>query len=214
MPFEKQGHLQTPQPLKSLRGCIYSPPLLFHNRSMSTKWIPFGKETIYLNSHRNIIQQMCLEHYEEIIYGLHPRPVVLDNIDRLLKCGDPDYGGALYICPCCGEIKYVPYRCHSKLCSTCGAMYSLKRAQAMQSIMIDVTHRHIVFTIDEELRPYFLKDRSLLNLLFDSVEEVLSRCFQKFARKTQKEILHPGFVMTLHTFGRPLEWNPHIHYGK
>jgi len=178
---------------------------------MSTKWISFGNETIYLNSHRNVIQQMCLDHYEEIIYSLHPRPVVLDNIDRLLKCGDPDYGGALYICPGCGEIKYVPYRCHSKLCSTCGAMYSLKRAEAMQSIMIDVTHRHIVFTIDEELRPFFLKDRSLLNLLFDSVEEVLTFCFQKYARKTQKEILRPGFVMTLHTFGRPLEWNPHIH---
>jgi hypothetical protein len=98
---------------------------------------------------------MCLDHYEDIIYMLHPRPVVLDNIDRLLKCGDPDYGGALYICPCCGEIKYVPYRCHSKLCSTCGAMYSLKRAQAMQSIMIDVTHRHIVFTIDEELLRFY-----------------------------------------------------------
>ena len=42
---------------------------------------------------------------------------------------------ANYICPCCGEIKYVPYRCHSKLCSTCGAMYSLKRAQTMQSIV-------------------------------------------------------------------------------
>ena len=82
-------------------------------------------------------------------------------------------------------------------------MYSLKRAEAMQSIMIDVTHRHIVFTIDEELRPFFLKDRSLLNLLFDSVEEVLTFCFQKYARKTQKEILRPGFVMTLHTFGRP-----------
>lgn len=178
---------------------------------MNSKWVPFEKETVALNFKRNLIQQMCLDHYEEIELILKPRPVVLDNIDRLLRCGDPDYGGSLYICPKCGEIKYVPYRCHSKLCSTCGAMYSLKRAQAMQSVMIDIKHRHIVFTIDEELRPYFLKDRHLLNLLFDAVEEVLLRCFHNCARKTEKEILTPGFVMTLHTFGRPLEWNPHIH---
>jgi len=178
---------------------------------MNNKWTPLGNETISLNFKRNLIQQMCIDHYEEILYSLHPRPVVMDNIDRLINCGDPDFGGALYICPKCGEIKYVPYRCHSKLCSTCGAMYSLKRAQSMQSIMIDVKHRHIVFTIDEELRHFFLENRSLLNLLFDSVEDVLSRCFQKFAHKSNKELLRPGFVMTLHTFGRPLEWNPHIH---
>lgn len=178
---------------------------------MNAKWVLFGKETVSLNSRRNLIQQMCFEHYEEIQYILKPRPVVMDNINRLIRCGDPDYGGALFICPECGEIKFVPYRCHSKLCSTCGAIYSLKRAQAMQSIMIDVKHRHIVFTIDEALRPFFLHDRSLLNLLFDSVEEVLTRCFQNIAHKTKCEILRPSFTMTLHTFGRPLEWNPHIH---
>ncbi|EKX94102.1 hypothetical protein HMPREF9998_00565 [Peptostreptococcus anaerobius VPI 4330 = DSM 2949] len=143
---------------------------------------------------------MCFEHYEEIQYILKPRPVVMDNINRLIRCGDPDYGGALFICPECGEIKFVPYRCHSKLCSTCGAIYSLKRAQTMQSIMIDVKHRHIVFTIDEALRPFFLHDRSLLNLLFDSVEEVLTCFFQNIAHKTKCEILRPGFTMTLHTF--------------
>lgn len=100
---------------------------------MNNKWTPLGNETISLNFKRNLIQQMCIDHYEEILYSLHPRPVVMDNIDRLINCGDPDFGGTLYICPKCGEIKYVPYRCHSKLCSTCGTMYSLKRAQSMQS---------------------------------------------------------------------------------
>lgn len=71
---------------------------------MNTKWVPFGSETVSLNSKRNVIQQMCLDHYEEIQYVLHPRPVVMDNIDRLINCGDPDYGGALYICPKCGSM--------------------------------------------------------------------------------------------------------------
>ena len=57
---------------------------------MNNKWTPLGNETISLNFKRNLIQQMCIDHYEEILYSLHPRPVVMDNIDRLINCGDPD----------------------------------------------------------------------------------------------------------------------------
>lgn len=178
-----------------------------------SKWESFSDnaDTVILNLKRNIIQRMCRDHYEEIKYILKPRPVVMENIDRLLHCGDPDYGGSLYVCPDCDYIKFVPYRCHSRLCSTCGAIYSMKRAQAMQSIMINAKHRHMVFTIDQNLRHYFLEDRSLLNLLFDAVEDVIAFYFHKLQRKTLHENLTPGFVMVLHTFGRPLEWNPHIH---
>ena len=35
--------------------------------------------------------------------------------------------------------------------------------------IIDVPHRHCVFTIAEELRPFFLADRDLLNCLFSAV---------------------------------------------
>lgn len=41
------------------------------------------------------------DHYEEILYILHPRQVVVDNINKLLNCGDPSFGGAMYICPYC-----------------------------------------------------------------------------------------------------------------
>ena len=38
---------------------------------------------------------------------------------------------------------------------------------------IHVKHKHCVFTIAEELRPFFLKDRSLLNCLFSAVRSVI-----------------------------------------
>lgn len=38
----------------------------------------------------------------------------------------------------------------------------------------DVPHRHGVFTVSPNLREVFLKDRSLLNLLFDAVNATLS----------------------------------------
>ena len=74
--------------------------------------------------------------------------------------------------------------------------------------LIRCTHRHCVFTIDQALRPLFPKDRSLLNCLFNAVRSVFLRMFHSL-NKSKNFV--PGFVCVLHTFGRPLEWNPHIH---
>ncbi|MDD2978741.1 MAG: transposase [Hespellia sp.] len=156
----------------------------------------------------NKLKQIFLEHYEEIQYILHPRPVVMENIEKMVNCGDPSYGGAMYGCPCCGELKFVPFRCHSKFCPTCGNKYCIDRSTKMSFKLIRCTHRHLVFTIDENLRHFFLEDRSLLNCLFQAVRSVLLEIFHKL-NKSKNFV--PGFICVLHTFGRPLEWNPHIH---
>lgn len=156
----------------------------------------------------NILQTIFIEHYEEMIYLQHPRDSVIENVEKMIHCGDASYGGAMYICPDCGEFKFNVFRCHSRFCPTCGNMYAIDRTTAMSFKVIDVQHRHCVFTIDDSLRPFFLKDRSLLNCLFSSVNSVVSRMFHK---ENKSELFTPGFICVLHTFGRDLKWNPHIH---
>ena len=153
----------------------------------------------------NILQKIFLEHYEEMRYLLHPRQSVIDNVDKMIHCGDPSYGGAMFGCPSCGELKFVPFRCHSRFCPTCGNKYSIDRTTSMSFKIINVQHRHCVFTIAEELRPFFLQDRSLLNCLFSAVRSVLLRMFHK---DNKSELFTPGFICVLHTFGRDLKWNP------
>ena len=58
---------------------------------------------------------------------------------------------------------------------------------------------------------FFLNDRSLLDCLFQAVRSVILEMFHKLNKKKN---FVPGFVCVLHSFGRPLEWNPHIHYDK
>ena len=156
----------------------------------------------------NILQKIFIYHYEEMIYLQHPRDSVIENVEKMIHCGDPSFGGAMYICPDCGEFKFNVFRCHSRFCPTCGNMYAIDRTTAMSFKVIDVQHRHCVFTIDDSLRPFFLKDRSLLNCLFSSVNSVVSRMFYK---ENKSESFTPGFICVLHTFGRDLKWNPHIH---
>ena len=156
----------------------------------------------------NKLQKIFLEHYEEMLYILHPRQAVIDNVNKMIHCGDSSYGGAMYHCPDCNEWKFVPFRCHSRFCPTCGNMYSIDRTTSMSFKLLSCTHRHCVFTIPEQLRSFFLQDRSLLNCLFSSVRSVVLHMFHK---SNKSKLFTPGFISVLHTFGRDLKWNPHIH---
>ena len=156
----------------------------------------------------NILQRIFTDYYEEIKYTLHPRDSEMENIDKMLNCGDPSFGGAMYVCTTCHNMKFVPFHCKSRFCPTCGVKYSQECSTSMAFKLVNCTHRHCVFTIDEELRHFFLEDRSLLNCLFRAVQSVILHMFNKI-NKSQNFV--PGFICVLHTFGRPLEWNPHIH---
>ena len=156
----------------------------------------------------NILQSIFTDYYEHIIYELHPRPAVIENVDKMIHCGDPSHGGAMYGCTHCGHLKFVPFRCKSRFCPSCGNKYNQLRSFHMSCKLVSCVHRHCVFTIPEELRIYFLQDRTLLNLLFSSVRDVVLRMFYKM---NKTENFTPGFICVLHTFGRDLKWNPHIH---
>ena len=156
----------------------------------------------------NVLQEIFDDHYEEMIYLLHPRKSIIENVDKMLNCGDASFGGAMYICDKCGNYKFVPFRCHSRFCPTCGHMYSIDRTTSMSFKLVNCVHRHCVFTIPQELRHFFLEDRDLLNCLFSAVRSVILRMFFQL---NKSECFTPGFICVLHTFGRSLQWNPHIH---
>jgi hypothetical protein len=124
------------------------------------------------NSLMNTLQGIFKDHYEELVYTLHPRDSVVENVDKMIYCGDPSFGGAMYGCPNCGKLRFVPFRCHSRFCTTCGNKYAMERTSSMSFKLVNVTHRHCVFTIDENLRAFFLNDRALLDCLFHAVYSI------------------------------------------
>ena len=127
----------------------------------------------------NILQRIFTDYYEEIKCTLHLRSSEMENIDKMINCGDSSFGGAMYGCPHCGKLKFVPFRCHSRFCPTCGNKYSMERTTSMSFKLINVQHRHCVFTIDENLRDFFLENRTLFNCLFHAVTSVISHMFFK-----------------------------------
>ena len=80
------------------------------------------------------------------------------------------------------------------------AINAMERTTSMSFKLVNVNHRHCVFTIDENLRDFFLNDRSLLNCLFHAVNSVISRMF--FQMNKSKNFT-PSFIMVLHFRQRP-----------
>lgn len=136
------------------------------------------------------------------------RDVVIRDVNRMIKCKSPALGFSLYKCPTCGNEKLVPHTCKSRFCNSCGIKYAKQRTLSIESKLIAGTHRHLVFTISDILWPLFLQDRKRLNFMFEAVSKTLLSWYKE---KYKSLNLLPGFVLTLHTFGRDDKWNVHIH---
>jgi len=159
---------------------------------------------------KGVIKKIFSEHWDEFLnrFGHKVRPVVIKEIKKILGCGLFANGYAEYQCEKCVEKKKVPFRCRSRFCGSCGKVYIDNRAENMSEKLIRCKHRHMVFTIAEELREYFRKDRKLLELLPRCAAEVIKSLWRE---QNKKEKYTPGIVTVIHTFGRGLKWNPHVH---
>ena len=74
--------------------------------------------------------------------------------------------------------------------------------------LINVRHRHIVFTIPEELRKFFGADRQRLKILPKCAAKAVTSWMYNL---NKSEEFTPGIITVIHTFGRDLKWNPHVH---
>ena len=97
----------------------------------------------------SILQDIFNDYYEHMIYELHPRPSVVENVNKMLHCGDPSYGGAMFGCPHCGNLKFVAFSCKSRFFPSCGNRYNQERSFHMSCKLVACVHRHCVFTIPE-----------------------------------------------------------------
>ena len=87
-----------------------------------------------------------------VIYSKLHWDSIVENVEEMLQCRDPSNGYAEYICPCCFERKKVAFTCKSRFCVSCGKVYIDKWVDKTVKDIFDVPHRHLVFTIAQQLR--------------------------------------------------------------
>ena len=149
------------------------------------------------------------------------RPNASQEIQKIINCANKNLGCSLYVCPHCNDIVFIGHTCKSRFCSSCGYKYKNTRVENVLQTAYNCNHRQIVFTIPEQLRTYFFFPfENRINLLFKAVRNTIYSILNESFKKNKQGILKkyvskikytPGFFAFLHTFGRNLKWNPHIH---
>ncbi len=135
------------------------------------------------------------EHIEFIQYTLV----------KFIYCRDIKNNATFFKCPKCNSTHTRPNTCKSKLCPSCGKIYSEKIANNFLKKMINKKHRHILFTIPNYLWSLFIGNSQLLTIISDSLHSIFKSFFSK------NKIEHFGFTVFFHTFGRDIKFNPHFH---
>lgn len=172
-----------------------------------------------------LIAKIFEEHWEDFYQENKElidkfRPNANEEIKKIIDCYNKDLGCSIYICPDCQEVVFVGRTCKSRMCSSCGYKYKMSRVESILTSAYHCKHRQIVFTIPKELRKYFFYPfEEMIHLLFLAVNLTIKSIFNesfKLTKKGLKKYLSkikwtPGFFAFLHTFGRDLKWNPHIH---
>ena len=150
---------------------------------------------------------------------------ITETIQKFLACSI-EKNFVIYECPTCKSTHKFKVTCKSRFCPSCGKKYSALWSEKTAAALIDVDHRAVLFTIPEELREFFFYDRTLLTKLTYAVNDIFKYQFNNIKSKnkrvhkigkyskryfTNSDILHYGLITVIHTFGRDLKWNPHIH---
>ena len=134
------------------------------------------------------------------------RTAILICVVKLLSCKNNIRGYQEYCCsnPTCYHIKRVPFTCKCKACSSCGKKATEIWIHKQHQILPRTSWQHITFTMPSELWDFFWCNRKLLN----KIAKLATDCLKAIAAK-KKIIL--GIFIAIHTFGRSLKRNVHIH---
>lgn len=147
-------------------------------------------------------------HWDE--YKKSPKeyiqPEQYKAVSAIRSCRTEALGVDHYVCQECGEISYVYHSCKNRFCPTCSWKDTLDWADRMKEQMLDIPHRHVVFTVPHSLKGLIKKNQSsLLSSLFQVSAATLKDWMQ------HKYHLTPGIISVLHTFGEKKDYHTHIH---
>ena len=143
-------------------------------------------------------------------YGQTMPKIHLKVIEALIGCRTETCGLVLYQCEKCGQSHLVYRSCGNRHCPTC--QYHKTRQWLDKQIKRQLPGHHfmITFTVPEPLRRFIRQNQ---RIAYSALFKASSEAIKKLALD-EKYIGGdlPGFLGVLHTWGRTLEYHPHIHY--
>lgn len=142
--------------------------------------------------------KLFLKHHHLI------RISIIINVLKMLVCKTRLLGYQIFTCPKCKRNIKVKQSCKSRFCSSCGKKTTDNWIKTSYNSLPNTKWQHITFTMPCALWNLFWINRYLMNKL-----PLLAANIIKQQAKQRGFI--PGIYLAIHTFGRDLKRNIHIH---
>jgi hypothetical protein len=131
-------------------------------------------------------------------------------LKAIISCRTAACGLVVYECEACGQV-HVGFRsCGNRHCTICQHHKTRQWLERQLQRQLPGHHFMITFTVPEQLRAFF---RSNQRKAYTAMFAASSQTLKLFAADDQfigGDL--PGFFGVLHTWGRQLQYHPHIHY--
>lgn len=159
-------------------------------------------EIVSGHSLKNILKNHWPDFF--LKYGHNIRNDIIINVTKMLSCRSDLLGHHTYICPNCGKILKVPHTCKSRFCSSCGKKATDQWIRKNMAALPNTTWQHITFTMPSAFWDLFWLNRNL----FNKISAIAANIIKNTAKKKNTLV---GIYTAIHTFGRDLKRNVHIH---
>jgi hypothetical protein len=128
----------------------------------------------------------------------------------LVACRTGELGTVVYTCSSCGRTHAMGRSCGNRHCPTCQHDKTKAWLEKQTARLLPCPYFLITFTLPAELRELVrAHQRVCYAALFEASSEAL-KTLAADPKYVGTET--PGFFGVLHTWGRTLEYHPHVHY--
>jgi len=134
----------------------------------------------------------------------------LKVIRCIQQCRTPAAGYIQFDCPDCQSRHYIERSCGNRMCPCCQTGKTEEWLDRRLRDQLPTHYFMITFTVPEELNAFFLhKPKESSNALFAAASGALKKLA---ADPKFLGVDLPGFFGVLHTWGRTLNFHPHLHF--
>ena len=131
-------------------------------------------------------------------------------IHAINDCRTEKYGINIYECQKCGKQHVILRSCGNRHCPTCQNHKTRQWVEKQMKKQLPGHHFMITFTVPQQIRSFI---RSNQKKTYAALFSASSQALKKLAldeRYVGGDL--PGFFGVLHTWGRLMQYHPHIHY--
>jgi hypothetical protein len=131
-------------------------------------------------------------------------------LKAVMACRTGDLGMVFYECTSCGRTHAMGRSCGNRHCPSCQQNKTKAWLEAQTARLLPCPYFLLTFTVPAALRAWIRgHQRIAYRALFDASSEAIKTLA---ANPKYVGAAQAGFFGVLHTWGRTLEYHPHVHY--